>query len=343
MGSKCFCGEVWTNVHPRIMKAMMEANGEAVDGKVGNDGASVRAAALMQRQFEQPVSVVYTYNGTAANLLAMKAMLRPWDTVLAADCAHINTHECGAAEYMLGNKILTIPSADGKVTPAQVEAAVKKASSCQYRPALLALTQPTELGVLYTVDEIRALCRTAHANGMQVFVDGARMAHALEALHVSLKEMIEDTGVDAFTWGGTKAGLMFGEMVVSLRPQPAGELAYSQKQSLQHMDKSKFLGVQFECLLTDGLWLETAGHANRMAKRLEKRLAEAGIKAYYPVDTNMVFGRVTPGQLAKIQTAFDLHYWDAGLQLVRFAATHETTQEMIDQLADLLRCPPTAS
>jgi threonine aldolase len=131
--------------------------------------------------------------------------------------------------------------------------------------------------VLYTHEEIRALCDTAHANGMRVFVDGARITHAMEALNTSLREMIEKTGVDVLTWGGTKAGLMFGEMTVFLHPEQAGNLAYSQKQSLQHMDKSKFLGVQFECLLSSGLWRETAGHANRMARRMKEAFEEKKI------------------------------------------------------------------
>ena len=336
MGSKCFNGEVWTNVHPKIMQAIVDANGEAVDGKVGQDGASVRAAECIRREFDHPVEIVFSYNGTAANVLAMKSLLRPWDTVLAAECAHIHTHECGASEYMLGCKILPIPSRDGKVTPQQVAEALKDAARYQYKPALLALTQPTELGVLYTNEELKALCDTAHANGMQVFVDGARITHAMEAMNTTLREMIEAPGVDVLTWGGTKAGLMFGEMTVFLHPEQAGNLAYSQKQSLQHMDKSKFLGVQFECLLSTGLWRETAGHANRMAKQIEKALLQKGIEAVYPVDTNMVFARVSPAQLEKIRTIFDLNYWDASEQVVRFAATHETTQEMIDRLTALL-------
>jgi len=336
MGSKCFNGEVWTNVHPEIMQAIVRANSEMVDGKVGQDGASLRALDLIRREFDCPVEIVYSYNGTAANVLAMKSLLRPWDTVLAAESAHIHTHECGAAEYALGCKILPIPSRDGKVTPRQVEEALRGAARYQYRPALLAITQPTELGVLYTNEEIRALCETAHESGMRVFVDGARITHAMEALNTSLREMIEQTGVDVFTWGGTKAGLMFGEMTVFLHPDQAGNLSYSQKQSLQHMDKSKFLGVQFECLLSSGLWRETAAHANRMAKRIEEALLSRGVKTVYPVDTNMVFARVAPEQLERIRTVFDLHYWDAEEQVVRFAATHETTQEMIDELASLM-------
>jgi len=342
MGSKCFNGEVWTNAHPAIMQAMLEANSIAVDGKVGHDGYSQRAIAMMQAAFHQPVSVMYAYNGTAANILALKSMLRPWDSVLGAEQMHIHLHEDGASEYNLGCKLLTIPSVDGKVTPESVSAALAYHSGYGYQPRVLALTQPTELGVLYTLDELRALCALAHAHGMYVFVDGARITHALAALDTDLQSMIGDTGVDAFTFGGTKAGLMFGEMVVFLRDEFSDALDYSQKQSLQHMDKSKFLGAQFECLLKDEFWRKTAGHANQMAQRLAAAFASHGMPLAYPSDTNMVFVQLTEEQLKLVQTAYDLSYWDKAKQTVRFAATHETTEQMIDDLMQQLFPQPDA-
>lgn len=336
MGSRCFCGEVWTNVHPEIMQAMMQANTEEVDGKVGHDGYSVRAVQRMQAEFNKPVSVMYAYNGTAANILGLKAMLRPWDTIIASECTHINTHECGATEYQLGNKILTVPGPDGKVTVAALEAGLAKYRDFDFEPRVLVLTQPTEYGVLYTNEEIRTLCDFAHGKNMKVFVDGARIGHALAALDTNLQAMIGDTGVDAFSYGGTKAGLMFGEMVVFLRDEYAEGMAYSQKQCLQHMDKSKFMGVQFDYLLGTGLWRRTAEHANAMAQKIGQALAARGLKAEFPVQTNMVFVRVTDEQMAAIRSEFDLGYWEEEAKLVRFAATHETTDAMIEKLAELL-------
>ncbi len=336
MSRKCFNGEVWTNVHPAIMDAMQRANEVDVDGKVGHDSFSQEAAALMKAAFDKPVTVTFTYNGTAANILALKSMLRPWDSVLCGDCTHLNTYEDGAIEHATGCKVLTTPSADGKLTPADVLQALDSYSHFSYKPRVLVLTQPTEYGVLYTNDELRALCDTAHANGMYVFVDGARLAHALEALGTTMQAMLGDTGVDAFTFGGTKAGLMFGEMVVFLRPEHGEAIQYSQKQSLQHMDKSKFLGVQFAHLLRDEFWRKTAGHANRMAALLVDKLAARSIRPHYPADTNMVFIRVTPAQLDRIQTRFDLGWWDVSTGLIRIGMSHDTQPEMIDQLIELL-------
>ncbi len=336
MGSKAFCGEVWTNVHPEIMAAMASCNQEAVDGKVGNDGFTKRAEAYMKAEFEKEVFINFTYNGTAANILALKSMLRPWGSVLSADCTHINTYECGATEYMLGNKILTLPSEDGKLSATMIEEYLQKIKNFKYLPEVLVVTQPTELGVLYTNEELKALCDYAHSKKMVVYLDGARITNALAALETDLHSMIEETGIDAFSFGGTKAGLCFGEMVVFLREEFAENMAYSQKQSLQHMDKSKFLGVQFEYLLKTGLWKKNANHANGLAKELEKKLSEKGLSAYYPVDTNMVFCSVTPAQYERITAHYDLHYWEEEKGLLRFCTTHETTQELIDHLASLV-------
>ena len=336
MGSKDFNGEVWTNTHPKILEAMAAINQEIVDGKVGNDRFTQNAYRLLQQQFCGQIYALMAFNGTAANLLALKAMLHSWSVVISAGCTHINVYECGATEYMLGNKVITTESEDGKLSPALVEALLDSTKNYKYHPEVMVITQPTELGVLYTCEELKALCDYAHGKGMYVYLDGARLAHAAAALNTDLHTMIEATGIDAFSFGGTKAGAMFGEMVVFLREEFAKNMDYSQKQSLQHMDKSKFLGVQLECLLKDGLWLETAGHANAMARLLAEKLEQKGILPYFPVDTNMVFCCLTPAQYAAVTAEYDLHYWEESKGLVRFAATHETTPEKIERLVSLL-------
>lgn len=336
MGSKSFNGEVWTNTHPQVLEAMVQINTQIVDGKVGNDRYTKNAHDLLQKFFTKKIYTMMTFNGTAANILALKSMLHSWSAVVCAGCTHINVYECGALEYMLGNKVLTAESPNGKLTPAMVEDLLEATKNYKYNPEVLVLTQPTELGVLYTCGELKALCDYAHGKGMYVYVDGARLAHATAALNTDLGTMLEQTGVDAFSFGGTKAGAMFGEIVVFLREEFGKQLAYSQKQSLQHMDKSKFLGAQMECLLQNDLWLKTAGHANAMAKLLEQKLAQKGIQPYYPVDTNMVFCRLTPEQFKKVTAVYDLHYWDESLGLVRFATTHETTPQEIENLMALI-------
>ena len=336
MCSKAFKGEVWTNTHPEIMAELLRVNTLEVDGKVGHDSFTQNATRIMQQSFTEEIQVVYTANGTAANILALKSMLSRWGAVICEEQTHIHTHECGAFESMLGNKILALQGEMGKLTPALIQLFYEKMKRCQYLPQVIVLTQPTELGVLYTNDEIKAICDFAHENGMYVYIDGARITNALVALNTTLTEMIEGTGVDAFSFGGTKAGAMFGEMVVFRRPVHFEALEYLQKQALQHLDKSKFLGVQMEYLLKTRLWEQTAVHANEMAQYLARGLTQKGITLCYPVDTNAVFCTLNARQMASVNQKYDVSYWDAPTMLVRFMTTFATKQEDLDNLLSFL-------
>ena len=336
MGLKDFRGEVWTNVHPEIMNELVKINSVTVDGKVGNDGYTKNATKAMQKYFKDEIRVVYAINGTAANILALKSMLDRWATILCEEQTHINTHECGAIESMLGNKILSTPGVAGKLTPQIIDAYLHKIKNYKYLTKVIVLTQPTELGVLYTNEEIKAICDYAHERNMYVYIDGARLSNALVALDTTITDMIEKTGVDAFSFGGTKAGAMFGEMVVFRRKEHFVALDYLQKQALQHLDKSKFLGVQMQYLLETELWKKTAKHANNTAKYLEEKLLEKGIKAHYPVHTNMVFCKLTEEQLSAMNKVYDVNYWEVDNKVARIATTFATDYKVIDDLVSLL-------
>ncbi|MBR6373528.1 MAG: aminotransferase class I/II-fold pyridoxal phosphate-dependent enzyme, partial [Victivallales bacterium] len=294
------------------------------------------AMELMQRQFSVPVEVSYALNGTGANILALKAILGHGDTVLCAEQTHINTYECGALEAAVGAKILSIESPDGKMTPALLDRLLLKHKKYKYHPKVLAVTQPTEFGTVYSIAALKELCAYAHSLGLLVFLDGARLGAAASALNASLQELIEETGVDIFTFGGTKAGAMFGEMIVSLHPENIRSIAYFQKQCLQHLEKSRFLGAQMEYILETGLWLANAARANEMARLLARRLEEKGVEIYYPVETNMVFCVMAPEQLARVTGTFDLHYWDEFTKVVRLATTCLTSEDEINSLSELV-------
>ena len=335
MASKAFRGEVWTNVNPQILEQMVKVNSETVDGNTGKDAHSLHAIELMQSFFHEPIYVTYTINGTAANVIALKAMLDRFSAVLCCDQTHINCYECGATEYTLGNKILATESPDGKLTPDLLDWLLKKNKKYKYCPKVIVITEPTEFGTVYSVPEIKAICDYAHAKGMYVYIDGARISNAVANLGSNLTEMIEGTDVDAFSFGGTKAGAMFGEMVVFRRKEFASHLDYIQKQSMQHLDKSKFLGVQLEYLLETGIWLENAEKANKTAKLLEGKLRAKGVEIFYKVETNMVFCVIPPELLKQITKVFDMHYWDEFTHVVRLAVNHLTTEEEIDSLVNL--------
>lgn len=336
MAKKDFRGEVWNNVDERVMSELMRINAEEVDGKVGHDRYTAAANEYLQSFFDGKIEVIYTINGTAANIIGLKALLSSYGSVICAEQAHINTYECGALEYNLGNKILTITSEDAKITPAMIDELLVLHASHGYYSQVVAITQPTELGAVYTVEEIRALADYAHEKGMKLFVDGARLGAALAALGVTLREMMADTGVDVFTVGGTKAGAMFGEAVVFTEGSIPTASEYMLKQSMQHIDKSKFLGAQMLCLFENDRWVKNFAHANDMAKLLEARLLEKGIEIYFPVQSNMVFCVLDKEALAKANKVYDLKYWYPDKKVARIATTFATKAEDVLRLVDAM-------
>ena len=336
MKSQAFHGEVWINAHEEILEAVVRANLEPIDGGYGNDSHSRAATELIQKEFDDTVYTTFAINGTAANVMALKAMLDRWSAIICAEQTHIHTYEAGAFEYNLGNKILTAPTADGKLTPAIVKELLLTTKKYKYQPKVIALAQPTEFGTVYTPAELSALCELAHSLGMYVYVDGARIGNAAAALGCSLREMLNDTGVDAFSFGGTKAGALFGEMIVFRRAEFARALSYSQKQSLQHMSKSKFLSVQMEVILREAIWIRDGERSNAMAALLAEKIAKKGYALRYEVQTNMVFCIIPPEKLAELEEVYDMHYWHELEHSVRLATTHMTTEAEIDALVAML-------
>lgn len=332
MKSKTFRGEVWNNIDSLVLEEIVKINSEDVDGKVGNDSYTEKATAYLQSFFEKQISVLYAINGTAANIIALKAILDRFGTVICAEQAHINTYECGALEYNLGNKILSVPTFDAKLTPEIIDDVLAKHESHQYIPQVIAITQPTEMGTIYTLDETKKLTAYAHNNNMKLFIDGARLGSALAALNVSLREMMAETGVDVFTVGGTKAGAMFGEAVVFSDKDILRKGEYILKQSMQHFDKSKFLGVQMLTLFDNDRWIHNFAHANKMAKLLAMELMKKGIDIVFPVESNVLFCVIDEETLSKMCDVYDLKYWYKDEKIVRIATTFSTTENDIIKL-----------
>ena len=336
MKSQAFHGEVWINADEKVMEAVMRVNADPIDGGYGNDSSAKLATELMQAEFDSPIYTTFAINGTAANVMALKAMLERYSALICAEQTHVNTYEAGALEYNLGNKILTAKTTDGKLTPQIISDLLLATKKYKYLPRVIAMAQPTEYGTVYTPEEIKAICDFAHAHGMYVYVDGARIGNAVAALQTTLKKMLEDTDVDAFSFGGTKAGAMFGEMIVFRRPEFAQSLAYSQKQSLQHMSKSKFLSVQMAVILKEKLWLQIGQKSNEMARLLRDKIVAKGYEIYYKTETNMVFCVIPPEKMAILSEHYDMHYWDEFTHVVRLATTYKTTADELDALVAML-------
>jgi len=329
---KEFGGEPWGNVDPVVMDAILRVNAEPVDAWDGKDHYTKQAVELVQRSFREKIWAVMTVNGIGANIIGLKAMLNRHETVVCADVTHVNSwYEAGAFEFTLGGKILTAEHENGKLTVPALEKTLQDHARFGCVPRVVVLSQPTEFGTVYTVEELKAICDFSHARDMYVFVDGARLGYAIAALGTDLTGMIEAADIDAFTIGGGKAGAMFGDMVVFRREVFARNLEFIRKQSFQHFDKSKFLGVQMVALLTDDRWLENGRKANAMVKLLSNKLEEKGLHSPYPVESNILFVQIPEERMP----ADVLHYSDAEKKLVRFSATAEITEADVQTLVEL--------
>jgi threonine aldolase len=234
-----------------------------------------------------------------------------------------------------GIKLLTVASPDGKLTPELVEPRlVRFGDEHAVQPKVVSITQSTELGTLYTPEEIRALADQAHARGMFVHVDGARLSNAAAALNLPLRAITVDAGVDAVSFGGTKAGLLLGEAVVFLRSELGTEVAFLRKQSMQLASKMRYLAAQFDALLSDGLWRRTAAHANAMATRLADAVAGVeGVTITQRVQANAVFAVLPPDATERLQERWRFYVWDENTGEVRWMCAWDTTEDDVEAFA----------
>jgi threonine aldolase len=258
--------------------------------------------------------------------------------VICADTAHLNVDEGGAPEAIAGVKLLTAENQDGKLTPELVEPLITRiGDEHAVQPRVLSISQATELGTVYTVDELRALVELAHRRGLVVQMDGARISNAAAALGVTPAALSAEVGVDVLSFGGTKNGLLGAEAVVVLEPALAAGFPYLRKQSMQLASKMRFLAAQFDALLTDELWLRCASHANAMAERLAGAVRGLpGLELTRPVQANAVFAILPVAVSAQLQERFHFYTWDERRGEVRWMCSWDTTPEDIDEFAAAL-------
>jgi threonine aldolase len=333
-----FASDNYAGVHPDILVALATANG-GHQVSYGGDVYTEHLQELFQRHFGEQAAAFPVFNGTGANVVSLQAMSERWGAVIAAETAHINVDECGAPERMGGLKLLTVPTPDGKLTPELIDLqAWGWGDEHRAQPGVVAITQSTELGTLYTRDEIKAVCDHAHERGMKVFLDGARLSNAAASLGMPLREFTTDAGVDVLTFGGTKNGLLLGECIVVLNPDAARGLLFLRKSAMQLASKMRFVSAQFEALLTGDLWLRNAEHANAMAKRLEAAVRTVpGVEIVRPVQANAVFAVLPPDVTERLQKRFRFYVWKQDTGEVRWMCSFDTTEEDVDAFAAALR------
>ena len=312
----------------------------------GDDEYCLRVSQLFRDTFGSQASVWFVFNGTGANVLNIDAMCLSHHAVVCAETAHINVDECGAPQRIVGCKLLTVPTPDGKLTPDLVRTQLHGFGFEHHsQPRAISIAQPTELGTLYTLDEIRALADLAHSYDMFLHVDGARLANAAVALKCTFKEMTTDQGVDCLSFGGTKNGLLMGESAVILNPVLDLELKYRRKQMGQLCSKMRFMAVQFEAYFTNGLWKRNADHANRMAQLLYREVKDIpGVQVVYPVEVNSVFVQLPRKVWTGLQEDYFFYDWaesvgenDEPADVVRWMCSFDTTEEDISSFVEALK------
>ncbi len=323
---------------PEVMAAVAAVN-QGHEPAYGADSVTARVEALLRQELGADARAFLALNGTGANVTALRAMLRPWEGVICADSAHLNVDEGGAPETVGAIKLLTVPAPDGKLTPELVASRIVRiGDEHAVQPGVVSVTQSTELGTIYSPDELRALADQAHEHGMRLHIDGARLANAAAALDVPLRAITTDVGADAVSFGGTKAGLMLGEAIVLLGDELAPALPYLRKQSMQLASKMRYVAAQFEALLTDELWRRAAGHANAMAARLADAVRELpGVTLTQRVQANVVFAILPPGVAEALQEEWGFYTWDEHTGEVRWMCSHDTRAEDVDAFAAAVR------
>lgn len=318
---------------------MLAALSDASQGDAtayGDDPWTARAAAQISQMFGSR-GVFFVFNGTAANVLGLSLMLQPYEAVICAEGAHLNVDECGAAERIIGCKLLTVAADDGKLTPERVATRLGgRGDEHRAQPRAVAITHATEVGTCYTLDELRRLCEFCHASGLLVYMDGARLANAAAYLACSLSDLAAD--VDVLSFGGTKNGGMGAEALIVMNPALVGAVVFHRKQQMQLASKMRYLAAQFSALLDDGLWLRNAQHANAMAQRLAERVSGVpGIRLRHAVESNAVFAALNPVLIGRLQQEWNFHVWDEAEHVVRWMAAFDTTAEDVDTFAAAIR------
>ena len=332
-----FASDNYSGIHPEVLAAIAAAN-DGHQVAYGEDVYTERLQAVMAQHFGEGVEAYPVFNGTGANVVGLQSMLPRWGAVIAATTAHINVDEGGAPERVGGIKILNVPTDDGKLTPELIDReAWGWGDEHRAQPLVVSITQSTELGTLYTVDELRAIADHVHGHGMRLHMDGSRISNAAASLGLPLRAITRDVGVDVLSFGGTKNGAMLGEAIVVLDPEASQGLTYLRKLDMQLSSKMRFVSAQLVALLDGDLWLRNASHSNAMAQRLragvEARVADGsirGVEFTQPTQANGVFATLPDGVADRLRASFRFYDWDAAKNEVRWMCAFDTSENDID-------------
>ena len=327
-----------SGVHPLMLQAIIDANRNHTIGYGDDDWTREAEKAVKRLIGKEDIEPLFVFNGTGANITALQACTLPFHHIICASTAHIAVDECGAPTKFTGCALKEIVTSDGKLTPEMVRPLLHGFGVEHHsQPKVIAISQTTEMGTAYTPREIKLLADLAHEHGMYLFVDGTRMANACAFLNVSVKEMTVDCGVDIFTFGGTKNGLMVGEVLVPLRKELAENIRYYRKQASLLYSKLRFISAQFIPYFNEGIWLENAQNSNAAAQKLAAGMRKAGVKLTQEVQSNAVFFTLSEEETTQLRERYFFYDWDVEQNERRLVCSWDTTEEDLAGFVSYLR------
>lgn len=337
MNKRGFASDNNAGVHPEIMKALNDVNvGHTV--AYGDDPYTASAVLKIKGVFGEEVSPYFVFIGTAANVLGLDALTKPYHSVICAETSHIHQDECGAPERWTGCKLLSVETADGKLSIEGIEKHIYGIGFEHHsQPRVISITQSTEMGTVYTPEEIRAIADYAHANNMYLHMDGARISNAAASLGTGFREFTTDAGVDVLSMGGTKNGLMYGEAVIFFNKEFSSDFKYLRKQGMQLASKMRFIAAQFERFLDEDIWLKNAEHSNRLAGLLASEVSRCDkVKITQAVESNAVFAILPKEAIPALQEKYFFYVWDESTGEVRWMCSFDTTEEDVRDFSALI-------
>jgi threonine aldolase len=328
---KSFGSDNHAGAHPAVLDAMISANaGDAT--AYGVDSFSTQAAERLRQAFGA-AGAFFVFGGTAANVLGLSLLLRPFQAVICPETAHLHLDECGANERALGAKLLTVATPDGKLTPDLIAGWLHGRGNAHHpQPGIVAIAQVTEVGTCYSLGELREISEFCHANELLLYLDGARLANAAAALNCTLADLAATA--DVLSFGGTKNGALGAEAVIVMNESLVAAAPYHRMQLMQLASKMRFLAAQFTALLDDDLWLRNARQANAMARRLADGVRDVpGLRLAYPVQANIVFAALGKDRIAALRRDWNFHVIEELSEqesVVRWMTAFDTTEADVD-------------
>ncbi len=329
-----FASDNTSGIVPEVLQALIEVNEGSAIG-YGDDPITTKLREEMNELFGKEVSTLLAWGGTGANIVGLQAMINSWEAIICTSSSHINVDECGAPERFLGAKLIDLESSDAKIEPVSLAKELEILGVVHHaQPGAISITQSTEYGTLYTVEELKEVIGIAKQAGLRVHMDGARIANAAAALQIPVAAFTCDLGVDILSFGGTKNGMAYGEAIVVFNEELVSAAEFIQKQSAQLPSKMRYIAAQFSAMFKDDLWLKHASHANKMAQLLSEGISDIrDVEITQSTEVNAVFAKLPKEAIATLQEWSYFYDWEKENE-VRWMTSYSTTIEDVERLVE---------